>query len=116
MFFGVSEEKIKKWTQKGKVNKVIRATEDSKPNIRKAAISALGEIDHEDSFNTLVSTLRDPNPEIRGLAAESLGIQGNPLAVEHLRHISANDEDEKVREIALEAFKKVDVPLEENGM
>lgn len=116
MFFGVSEEKIKKWTQKGKVNKVIKAADDQKPNIRKAAISALGEIDHEDSFNKLVRILRDPDPEIRGLAAKALGIQANPLAVEHLRHVATNDESDDVRNNAVEALKMVDVQTEEEEL
>ena len=111
--FGVSEEKIQKWTQKGKVNKVLKAADNSKPNIRKAAISALGELDFEESFHKLVSTLRDPDPEIRGLAAKALGIQANPLAVEHLRHVGTNDEDENVRNLAIEALKMIDVQQDE---
>lgn len=113
IMFGVSEEKIQKWAQKGKINKVLKAADNSKVNIRKAAITALGELDFEESFHKLVSTLRDPDPEIRGLAAKALGVQAKPLAIEHLRYVATNDDDKDVRNIATEALKMVDVPQEE---
>ncbi|NMA94684.1 MAG: HEAT repeat domain-containing protein [Clostridiales bacterium] len=109
--FGISEEKIQKWTQKGKINNVLRAADNTKPEIRKAAITALGEFDVDEAFNYLVVTLRDPNPEIRILAAKALGTQGKALAVEHLRHVSLKDDDEEVKKVAVDALKAIDVPL-----
>ncbi len=113
MLFGVSEEKIKKWANKGKVNKVIKATENSKEEIRNAAILALGELHQDEAFNKLVLFLRDPSAEVRGLACEALGKQGKPLAVEHLRYVASNDEDKNVQEKAIEALKLLDVEEEE---
>lgn len=111
--FGVSEEKIQRWTEKGRVNRVLKAAENPKPNIRRAAIEALGKLNTEESFNSLVLALRDSDPEIRRLATKALGVQGNPLAVEHLRHVSLRDGDDEVKKLAVEALRRIDVPLEE---
>lgn len=113
MFFGVTEEKIKKWTHKGKVKKIIKATEDSNEEIRIIAISALGELQADEAFNKLVLLLRDPDAEIRGLACEALGRQGKALATEHLKYVATNDENEDVREKATEALGLVDTQQEE---
>ncbi|WP_129722925.1 HEAT repeat domain-containing protein [Xylanivirga thermophila] len=111
--FGVSVEKIDKWTKKGKVERLIKAASDSDKDIRLAAIRGLGKVDHEKSFNSLVFILRDEDPEIRGTACESLGELRKVIAEEHLKYIAKNDPDKKVKEKAIEAIKKIDEVNEE---
>lgn len=111
--FGISVEKIEKWKQKGNVKKILKATEESKKEIRNAAISALGDLQADEAFNKLVMLLRDPDAEVRELACEALGRQGKELAIEHLKYVASNDEDETVRKKAIEALKLLDIQRED---
>lgn len=97
--FGLSEDKIAKWGEKGKASNLVKAVGSKKGNLRLAAIKAMGNVDDEQVYNTLISLLRDRNPEIRIAVLESLGKLNNKNAVEHVRGL-VSDTDPKVSEKA----------------
>ncbi|MFU0800636.1 MAG: HEAT repeat domain-containing protein [Xylanivirga thermophila] len=102
--FGVSLKKIESWEQKGKTNKLLEATTNSNKDIRLAAIRALGSSKDLDIANKLITMLRDADPEIRIEIMKTLGKIGNPIASEHIRSFTT-DEDENVRKVASEVLK-----------
>lgn len=102
--FGVSLKKIESWEQKGKTNKLLEATANSNKDIRLAAIRALGSSKDLDIANKLITMLRDADPEIRIEIMKTLGKIGNPIASEHIRSFTT-DEDENVRKVASEVLK-----------
>lgn len=105
--FGVTEQKIQKWKEKNKVDKIIGAMQHKDKAIRTYAIKAGSQMKDDMIYNTLVLLLKDPDPEIRACSAESLGEMGRASAQVHLKLVSENDSDEYVREKAYEAMKTV---------
>lgn len=102
--FGLSEDKIAKWGEKGKAANLIKAAGSKKENLRLAAVKAMGNVDNEQVFNTLITLLRDRNPEIRIAVLESLGKLNNKNAIEHVRGL-VSDTDPKVSEKARQVLK-----------
>ena len=88
---GLSEEKIAKWGQSGKAAKLALA-------------KAMGNVKDEQTFNILITYLRDRNPEIRIAALESLEKINSKNAIEHVRGL-INDPDPKVSEKARSVLK-----------
>ncbi|HHY83376.1 MAG TPA: HEAT repeat domain-containing protein [Clostridiales bacterium] len=102
--FGISEEKIAKWGEKGKGAKLIKAAMSRKPNIRLAAVKAMGNVDDEQVFNLLITCLRDRSPEIKIAAMESLKKLNSKNAVEHVKSL-VNDTNSQVADKAREVIK-----------
>ncbi len=104
---GISMENIEKWKEKGKIDKLIKAAEYKKKEIRIAAIQALGNLEQADSVNYLIGLLRNPDAELRLNGAEALGNTKDSRGLEFLRYASENDSDEKVKKVAKEAMTKI---------
>jgi HEAT repeat protein len=102
--FGLSEEKIAKWGEKGKAAKLLKAAGTKKENLRMAVIKAMGNVKDEHVYNTLITFLRDRNPEIRMLAMDALKKHENKNALEHVRSL-LHDTDSKVVEKAREVLR-----------
>ena len=100
----MTEEKVAKWGEKKKGAKLVKAAGSRKENIRLAAAKAMGNVEDEQVFNTLITLLRDRNPEIRISAMESLQKIKNKNAIEHVRGL-INDTDTKVSDKAREVLK-----------
>jgi len=79
------------------------------PDIRKAAVRALGAVAHPAAFDPLVALLKDESPAIRGLAIEALGRLGDARAVPILVHrIRKQGADAARPELA--ALKQIGLP------
>lgn len=102
--FGLTEEKIAKWGQKGKAAKLVKAASDPKNNISLAAVKAMGNVNDENVVNALISSLRDREPEIRLSAIDSLVNMKKNIAMEHVRSL-VSDTDTTVSQRAKEALK-----------
>ncbi|NLM62552.1 MAG: HEAT repeat domain-containing protein [Clostridiales bacterium] len=100
-------EKIEKLAQKGKFEKLISIAEGKDIEMAKAAISALGTIRKDESFNFLVVALRNPNKEIRLAAIEAMGNIGMDRGRTHLRHLADTETDEDIVAAAREAANKL---------
>lgn len=103
----ITLKKVASWEKKKKESKLIKAISDSNIEIQTAAIKALGNVGGEKALNSLISLLRDANPTIRSAAVEALGNMANPRSEEFVKQISLNDSDENVRQLAVEALKKI---------
>jgi HEAT repeat protein len=102
--FGVSEDKIAKWGEKGKAANLVKAAGSKKENLRLAAAKAMGNVDDEQVYNSLIALLRDRNPEIRMAVLDSLRKLNNKNAIEYVRGL-VSDTDAKVSEMAKQVLK-----------
>lgn len=75
---------IGRWKSKGKVEKLIRALEDPKAEIRLAAAEALGELKAESAVDPLASLFDDPDATVIPSAVKALLAIGNDPAASHL--------------------------------
>ena len=102
--FGITEQKLEKWSKKGNAAKLIKASSNSNSSLRLAAVKAMGNVDNENVINALITMLRDRNPEVRIASIDSLGKINSKVAVEYIRSL-ISDTDEKVSQKAREALK-----------
>jgi HEAT repeat protein len=102
--FGVTEEKIAKWGEKRKAAKLVKAAMSRKPNIRLAAVKAMGNVDDEQVFNLLITCVRDRSPEVKKAAMDSLKKLNSKNAVEHVKSL-VNDINPQVADKAREVIK-----------
>jgi HEAT repeat protein len=75
---------IAKWKASGNIEKLIGALEDAKPQIRKGAAEALGELRAEAAVDPLAALFSDPDSEVSLTAVEALVAIGNEAAAAHL--------------------------------
>ncbi|HEY75587.1 MAG TPA: HEAT repeat domain-containing protein [Thermoflexia bacterium] len=74
-----------------------QATRHARPDVRIAAVRALGHIAKEADLSTFETVLADKDPRVREAAAEALGIMGGRPAVHHLTLLLAQaDQDLRV--------------------
>lgn len=102
----VTEEKIAKWAEKGNAEKLIKAAASKKPNIKLAAVKALGNVDDDQVFNLLITCLRDRSPEVKLAAMDSLKKLKAKKAVEHVKSL-VNDTNPQVVDKAREVLKQL---------
>jgi len=108
LFFGDKTEKIKKWGEKGKKDKLIEIlTNGGNPKYRAEAAKALGNVKNLDVANILITYLRDPDAEVRANIIESLGKLRAKNAEEHIRRIYNSENDPKIKEVALNALNSI---------
>lgn len=105
-------DKIQKLVQKGKSDKLVALTGNKDPEVRQAAIRALGEIGDEQSLNTLVVLIRSDNPDDRAEAVRSLGELAikdsrNTAAKTHLQHLKTNEKEPVVIKALEETMNKI---------
>mgnify|MGYP001315087227 FL=1 len=103
----ISLKKIEKWEKKKKVKKLLSVLNADDKEVRIHAIRALSGFDSLDVINALVSFLRDPNPDIRAAAVDTLGKIGSGKAVEFVRFMLEKETDENVREAAKNALAAI---------
>jgi HEAT repeat protein len=104
---GISLSKIEKWEKKKKSKKLLGAINDGDTEVRIRAIRALAAVQDPEVVNPLSNLLRDPSPDIRLATVESLGIIGSGRALEFVRFLMDNEEDERVVEAAKKSFEKI---------
>ena len=106
--FAVTVQKVEKWAQKKKINKLIsKGLSSDNKEVRIAAISALGKCGDESAMHQLIGLLRDPDADIRCAAVEALGTMANPRSLEFVKQAMNNESDEKVREKAKRAVNQI---------
>jgi HEAT repeat protein len=103
----ISLNQIEKWEKKKKGKKLLRALNEENVEIRIRAIRALAAIDDPEIINPLVNMLRDPVPGIRLASVETLGKIGSSRAMEFIRYMMENENDEKVLEAAKIALNSI---------
>lgn len=112
--FGLSEEKIAKWAEKGKSEQLIKAAKSKKANLRLAAIKGMGQVEDEQVFNYLITCLRDRSSEVKLAALEALKQLNNKNAGEHIKSL-IHDSDSKVVDKAREVLRSINVNNEIQG-
>lgn len=110
---GISLKKIEKWERKKNSKKLLSVLYNDDQEARIHAIRALSGFDTLDVINSLVNLLRDPNPEIRFAAVESLGKIGSGKATEFVRFMIERESDERVREAAKNALAAIKAKINE---
>ncbi len=70
--------------------------------VRREAVKAFGQLEDEESAESLRLALTDESPKVRVAAAETLGSMQHACSMEDLRHL-ASDEDAQVRAAAMRA-------------
>lgn len=76
--------------------------------LRKTAIKKLGELGDVAALPSLVALLKDEEPEVRRLAAESLAQIKDPGPIEALKEVARNDNEKKVRLAAARAVERLE--------
>lgn len=104
--------KVEKSIQKKKEGELIKLAHDKDQEVRLAAIAGMGQVGGDNSFNNLVTFLRDPNPAIRAAAATSLGLLRDNHADADLRHRLESEKDEQV----ISAIKSALALLHKEGL
>jgi HEAT repeat protein len=102
--FGLSVEKISKWAEKGKAEKLLKAAGTKNPALRKAAVQAMGKVNDEHVFNYLITCLRDRSSEIKLATLDALEQLNNKNSVEHIKSL-IHDSDSKVVDRAREVLR-----------
>lgn len=105
--FGDKSEKIRKWGEKGKKDKLIEMLNKGDSKYRAEAAKAMGKVNNTDVINVLVSTLRDDDPAVRANVIESLGNLKARNAEEHIRRAIESETDPAIKEKAQIALDKV---------
>ena len=88
---------------------LLQLVENSDPEVRQAAATALGNIDDPHSVEPLINALDDNDWHVREAAAAALGNIGDPRSVEPLINALANDSP-SVREAATVALGNIGDP------
>lgn len=101
-------DKVKKATEKGKVDKLITFAGDADKGVRLAAITGLGEqTESETSLNALVKMMNDNDPDVRREVAASLGSFSGSYVETQLQYCLFHEKDETVLEIIRDSLDRV---------
>jgi HEAT repeat protein len=76
----------------------------------RAAIAALGRIQHPGAQQPLLEALLWPDAALRAAVVNSLSERGGAEAIEHLRRVAAADAESQVFEAAIDALKHLGTP------
>ena len=106
--FGLTEEKIAKWAEKGKGEKLLKAANIKNPELRKAVVKAMGKVENEQVFNYLIICLRDRSSDIKLAALDALEQLSNKNSVEHIKSL-IHDSDSKVVDRAREVLRAINI-------
>mgnify|MGYP000356458438 CR=1 FL=1 len=108
--FGLSVQKVEKWGEKGKYQKLMSVL--SKPKVKKdiylAAIRACAKCEKidRDAVNLLITIMRNADKDVKLATIQTLGEIGDSIASEHIRRL-IKDEDPDIRAEAEKALKKI---------
>ena len=94
-------DKIEKLVKRAKSEKIIAFMNDKDPEVRKAAIAALGKLSDDKAVNTLIDLLRSSDPDTRIDAVKALGDMAlrerkEPQSKTHLQYLRNTEKDERV--------------------
>jgi HEAT repeat protein len=103
-----TQKNITKWKNEANTVKLTKALGDKDLHIRKAAATALGELETEQAVEPLATLLTDPYSSVRLSAIRALASIGNAPAQKHLIHAIKLDYDEG-RACAIEALGSLKV-------
>lgn len=101
------KKKIEKWGEKKNVDKLVKELSNNKSDIRISVIQALGHTKDYRAVSALISSLTDPDLEVKALVIDTLGEIADPRAKEHLRHIAENEENKEIKDKAAQALAKI---------
>jgi HEAT repeat protein len=90
----------------GARDRLLLLIKDEDPQVRKAAVTAIGENPADTPASLLVPTLADENPEVRIAVADALGKMRDETALEALEHTLADD-DSWVQAAVLKAIARI---------
>ncbi|MCI5771266.1 MAG: HEAT repeat domain-containing protein [Clostridiales bacterium] len=107
MLFGSKSDKIAKAIEKKNAAGIIKYLNDKDAGVVMQAVAALGKVQGDDSYNTLVSLLRSPKAEIRAAAVTALTELGDPKAQAHVSHMETTEKDAVVLEAVKKALSKL---------
>ena len=105
--FGNKLHQIDKLVAAKKAAGIAALVNDKKTDVQAAAIAALGKVDDDVSYNTLVPLLRSASPAVRSQAAAALAELGRRSARVHIEHQLAVETDEGVKAALNEALRKL---------
>ncbi|WP_168210950.1 HEAT repeat domain-containing protein [Persicimonas caeni] len=77
------------------------------PNLRVAAIEALGKTGHESATELVLSVLEDPNPDIRRAAIVALGELDDKSAESNLEALLDKEEDPDLKKLIQKTLRKI---------
>ena len=95
--FGNKQDKIAKAIEKRKIGELIKFTQDKDIEVAAAALTGLGKIVDDDSFNALVPFLSSPEATLRQAAACAMGEEGNGHGKAFLLHAISIEKDPSVK-------------------
>lgn len=81
--------------------------DDGGGDVARAALTALGQIDHASALPPLLRALNSPNPDRRTDSVRALGERGDSAAVDALQWIAASDSDARVVQVAIDALFRI---------
>lgn len=94
--FGNKLHKISKLEAKGETEKLVPFLDDKKPDVRMAAIDALGKCSGDTAFNAIVPLIHNPAADVRIHAADALGHMNQSRSRPFLEHQLAQESDKSV--------------------
>lgn len=91
----------------GERDRLLLLIKDEDPQVRKAAVSAIGDNRVETSASMLLLALADEDPDVRIAVADALGNLRDTTALDALEH-ALNDEDAWVQAAVLKAMARIE--------
>lgn len=91
----------------GERDRLLLLIKDEEPQVRKAAVTAIGAGSVETSGSMLILALADEDPDVRIAVADALGNLHDTTALDALEH-ALNDEDVWVQSAVLKAIAKIE--------
>lgn len=105
--FGSDLSKVEKLVAKKKDTELAKLTGSKDEAVRLAAIAGLGKVGGEVGYNTLVTLLRSPEPQIRIAVANAMAELADPKHRAHIEHLAKSETDPKVSAALLAALGKI---------
>ena len=96
--------KIQKSAAKGKLDYLVKLSNDSDDDVRFEVAVAMGQINSYESGMALIPLMRDPSPLVRAAAATSAADIGAKHCLEYVKKLAFGDSDPNVRMSAKAAF------------
>lgn len=101
------KSKIHKLAAKGKLDGLIKLSNDSDDEVRTEVAIAMGQINTYESGMALIPLLRDPSPLVRAAAATSAADIKAKHCEEYVKKLAFADSDPNVRNVAKVAFDRL---------
>lgn len=105
--FGSDLSKVEKLVAKKKDAELVKLTGSKDEAVRLAAIAGLGKVGGEICYNTLVTLLRSPEPQIRIAVANAMAELADPKLRAHIEHLAKSESDPKVAAALHAALGKI---------